>query len=64
MRLAPPVRHQRGLHVEPLGALGAVVPAETGQVLDGFGVFELLEVLGRGEVGFDLVEVSVRWGSV
>lgn len=53
---------QRCLHVEPLGALGAVVSAEAGQVLDSFGVFELLEMFGREEVGFDLVEVSVGGG--
>lgn len=45
------------LGVEPLGTLGAVVPAETGQVLGGLGVLVLLEVLGGQDVGLDLINV-------
>lgn len=58
------MRDQRRLHVEPLRTLGAVVPSQPGQVLGRLCILELLEVLGRREVGLDLVEVSVRRVSV
>lgn len=57
VRLASPVHDERRLGVEPLGTLGAVVPAEAGQVLGGLGVLVLLEVFGGYEVGLDLVDV-------
>lgn len=52
------MRNQCSVRVEPFGALGAVVSAESRKVLSGLGLHELLEVLGREEVGLDLVDVS------
>lgn len=63
VRLAPPVRHQRGLHIVPLGTFYAVMPSQSGQVFDQLGVFVLLQVLGRQKVRLDLVEVP-EWKSV
>lgn len=50
---------ERRLGIEPLGALGAVVLAQTGQVFRCLGVLVLLEVLGRQEIGLNLVDVPV-----
>ena len=50
---------QGRLGLVPLGALDAVVLAQGGQVLDELGVLVLLEVLGRQQVGLDLVDVPV-----
>lgn len=51
------------LGLVPLCALDAVVLAQGGQVLDELGVLVLLEVLGRQQVGLDLVDVP-GFGSV
>jgi hypothetical protein len=48
---------ETALRLEPLGAFDAIVPAEPGQILSSLGVLPLLEVLGRLQVGCDLVEV-------
>lgn len=60
MRLAPPVHNEVCLGVEPLGTLGAVVPAKTGQVLGGLGVLVLLEVFWGQKISLDLVDISER----
>jgi hypothetical protein len=60
VRLALSVHDQTSLGLEPLGALDAVVPAESGQILGGLGLLVLLQVPGRQEVGLDLVDVAVR----
>lgn len=60
MGLATPVSDQRALHIKPLGAFCAVVSSQTRQVLGSLGVLELLQVLGREDVGFDLIDISVR----
>lgn len=52
------MRNQRGVRLEPFGAFCAVVSAKSREVLGGLGLHELLEVLGREEVGLDLVDVS------
>ncbi len=69
MRLALRVHQQTRVRLEPLGALGAVVAAQAGQVLGGLGLLEQLQVAGGLEVGLDLVDVAGgmsvergRWG--
>lgn len=59
VRLAPLVHDERRLSVKPLGALGAVVLAQAGQIFESLGVLVLLEVLGREEIGLDLIDVPV-----
>lgn len=59
VRLAAPVGDQGPLGLVPLGALDAVVLAQGGQVLNELGVLELLEVLGRQQVGLDLIDIPV-----
>lgn len=62
MGLAALVGGERRPGHEPLGALDAVVLAQGRQVLDQLGVLVLLEVLGRPDVGLDLVEVPELYG--
>lgn len=52
------MRNQRSVRLEPFGAFGTVVSAKSREVLGSLGLHELLEVLGREEVGLDLVDVS------
>ena len=63
VRLPLPVADEVDLGVEPLGALDAVVLAQARQVFSCVAVLVLGEVLGREEVGLDLVDVSAG-GSV
>lgn len=64
VRLAAPVGDQGRLGLIPLGALDAVVLAQGGQIFDELGVLVLLEVLGRQQVGLDLVDVPGFGSSV
>lgn len=64
VRLAAPVGDEGRLGLVPLCALDAVVLAQGGQVLDELGVLVLLEVLGRQQVGLDLVDVPGSRSSV
>jgi hypothetical protein len=57
VRLSLTVTDEVYLGVEPLGALDAVMLAQTGQVLGRVAVLVLGEVLGREQVGLDLVDV-------
>jgi hypothetical protein len=57
VRLALGVHLEAMLRLEPSRALGAVVPAEAGQILSSLGLLEQLQVAGRGDVGLDLVNV-------
>jgi hypothetical protein len=59
VRLAAPVGDQCRFGLVPLGALDAVVLAQSGQILDELGVLVLFEVLGRQQIGLDLVDVPV-----
>ena len=63
VRLPLPVTDEIDLRIEILGALDAVVQSTAGKVLGRVAVLVLLEVLGREEVGLDLVEVSGGWVS-
>lgn len=58
VRLALPVTDEVDLGIEPLGALDAVVLAETGQILSCVAVLVLCKVLWREEIGLDLVDIS------
>ena len=60
MRLPPPVRDQSGLAFVILGAFDAVMATKGWKIFGGLCLLELLKVLGRFEVGLDLVEVSVH----
>ena len=58
MRLALAVLQQVILGLEPFRALDTVVGAQTGQVLDGFGVCVSCEVRGIPDVGVHLVDCA------
>lgn len=52
------MRNQSRLGLVVLGAFDTVVTAQSRKILSSLGLLELLEVLGRLEVGLDLVEIS------
>lgn len=58
MRLSLAMRNQRSIRLEPFGAFGAIVSAKSREILGGLSLHELLKMLGREEVGLDLVDVS------
>lgn len=64
VRLAALVGDEGRLSLVPLCALDAVVLAQGGQILDELGVLVLLQVLGRQQVGLDLVDVPGFGSSV
>lgn len=57
MGLLATVTDKAGLGVEPFCALDAVVAAQVGKVLFGFGVLVLGEVFRRQKIGLDLIDV-------
>jgi len=59
VRLSLPVADQVDLGIEPLCALDAVMLTQRRQVLGRVAVLVLCEVLWRGEVGLDLVDIPV-----
>lgn len=63
MRLSLAVGHERGLSIEPFGALDAVVLAQAGKILGHLRLRVTLQVAGGEEVRLDLVDVSV-WPGV
>lgn len=62
MRLASEVGIHCRFGVEPFGAFSAIISAEPGKILSGFGVLELVEMPRRNHIGFDLVDVP--WAPV
>lgn len=59
MRLSLGVLDQSRFHIKPLGALNAVVPSQTRQILHGLGLLVELQVPGVGQILLDLINVSV-----
>lgn len=57
VRLASLVSDESRRGLKPLGALYAVVPSQIWQFLRQLTVLVLLQMLGRREVGLDLVDV-------
>jgi hypothetical protein len=60
VRLALRVKNQAHVGLEPPGTLGAVMEAQTGQVLGALGLLVDLQVSRRQEVGLGLVGVAGR----
>jgi hypothetical protein len=62
VRLALPVKHQTRFGFKPFGTFDAIMSPEAGQVLGSLGLFVLLEVFWRQQIGLDLVHVAVKRG--
>jgi hypothetical protein len=52
------MRNQSSIRIEPLGAFNTIVTTKAGKVLSSLCLHELLQVLGRHDVGLDLVDIS------